>query len=45
LKSLHQYRNQLDSLINSIECGEWSQIQALLTHNQSLRPDFLNKND
>jgi arogenate dehydrogenase (NADP+) len=45
LKSLHQYRNRLDSLINSIECGEWSQIQALLTHNQSLRPDFLNKND
>jgi arogenate dehydrogenase (NADP+) len=45
LKSLHQYRDRLDRLINSIESGEWSQIQDLLAHNQSLRPDFLNKND
>jgi arogenate dehydrogenase (NADP+) len=45
LKSLHQYRDRLDRLINSIESDEWSQIQDLLAHNQSLRPDFLNKND
>jgi arogenate dehydrogenase (NADP+) len=45
LKSLHQYRDRLDSLINSIESGEWSQIQDLLAQNQSLRPEFLNAND
>ncbi len=45
LKSLHQYRDRLDRLINSIESGEWSQIQDLLAQNQSLRPEFLNAND
>jgi arogenate dehydrogenase (NADP+) len=42
LRSLVQYRNRLDDLINSIETKQWQDIQDLLAENQSVRSDFLN---
>jgi arogenate dehydrogenase (NADP+) len=45
LRSLAGYRDRLDRLINSIETKQWSEIQALLSHNQSVRHDFLNPED
>ena len=45
LQSLYLYRDRLDNLIDSIEQEEWTQIQDLLTTNQSARNDFLNSKD
>jgi arogenate dehydrogenase (NADP+) len=45
LHSLYQYRDRLDSLIDSIESKKWTEIQDLLTNNQAVRPDFLNTKD
>jgi arogenate dehydrogenase (NADP+) len=42
LRSLYQYRDRLDSIIDSIESKQWTEIQDLLSTNQSIRPDFLN---
>ena len=41
LKSLYQYRDQLDSMIGSIESKEWTEIKDLLATNQSARSDFI----
>lgn len=45
LRSLTGYRQQLDSLINSIETQQWQEIQDILVQNQSVRHDFLNSED
>jgi arogenate dehydrogenase (NADP+) len=45
LKSLYQYRDQLDSLIGSIESKQWLEIKDLLITNQSARPEFINCSD
>lgn len=45
LRSLYQYRDRLDSIIDSIESKEWTKIKDLLSHNQAVRPDFLNIED
>jgi arogenate dehydrogenase (NADP+) len=45
LRSLYQYRDQLDGLIDSIESKQWAQINHLLATNQAIRPDFLNSKD
>ncbi len=45
LRSLTGYRQRLDVLINSIETQQWTEIQDLLAHNQSVRNDFLNFED
>jgi arogenate dehydrogenase (NADP+) len=42
LRSLYQYRDQLDQVINSIKSNQWTEIKDLLATNQSIRPDFLN---
>jgi arogenate dehydrogenase (NADP+) len=42
LKSLYQYRDQLDNMIGSIESKAWLEIKDLLATNQSARPDFIN---
>ncbi len=45
LRSLTGYRQQLDSLIDSIETGKWTEIQDLLAQNHTVRDDFLNCDD
>jgi arogenate dehydrogenase (NADP+) len=45
LKALSGYRDRLDSIIDSIEQNQWTEIQDLLTTNQAARPDFLNSHD
>ncbi|AFY96171.1 prephenate/arogenate dehydrogenase [Chamaesiphon minutus] len=45
LKALHGYRDRLDSVINSIEQNEWTEIKDLLTNNQAARPEFLDSKD
>jgi arogenate dehydrogenase (NADP+) len=45
LRSLYQYRDRLDGVIDSIESKKWTEIKDLLATNQSVRPDFLNSND
>jgi arogenate dehydrogenase (NADP+) len=45
LRSLYQYRDRLDSIIDSIESKQWLKIKDLLETNQSIRPDFLNDQD
>ncbi|MCY7367730.1 MAG: prephenate/arogenate dehydrogenase [Chamaesiphon sp.] len=42
LGSLYQYRDQLDSIIGSIESKQWLEIKDLLAVNQSVRSDFIN---
>jgi arogenate dehydrogenase (NADP+) len=42
LRSLYQYRDQLDRVIGSIESKQWPEIKDLLASNQSSRPEFLN---
>jgi arogenate dehydrogenase (NADP+) len=42
LRSLYQYRGQLDSVISSIESKHWNEIKDLLSSNQSVRSDFIN---
>jgi arogenate dehydrogenase (NADP+) len=42
LRSLYQYRDRLDGIIDSIESQQWPEIQDLLATNQAARPDFLN---
>jgi arogenate dehydrogenase (NADP+) len=42
LRSLYQYRDRLDRIIDSIESKQWTEIKDLLSTNQSIRPDFLN---
>jgi arogenate dehydrogenase (NADP+) len=42
LRSLYQYRAQLDQVISSIESKQWPEIKDLLATNQSIRPEFLN---
>jgi arogenate dehydrogenase (NADP+) len=45
LRSLYQYRDQLDSVIGSIESKQWSEVKDLLTTNQAVRSEFLNSID
>jgi arogenate dehydrogenase (NADP+) len=45
LRSLSGYRDRLDVLINLIETKQWTEIQDLLSQNQSARNDFLNPED
>jgi arogenate dehydrogenase (NADP+) len=45
LRSLSGYRDRLDAVIHSIETQQWTEIQDLLAHNQSVRNDFLNWED
>jgi arogenate dehydrogenase (NADP+) len=42
LRSLYQYRDRLDGVIDSIESQEWTDIKNLLEINQAIRPEFLN---
>jgi arogenate dehydrogenase (NADP+) len=42
LRSLYQYRDRLDGLIDSIESQQWLEIQELLSTNQVKRADFIN---
>lgn len=42
LRSLYQYRDQLNSIIGSIESKQWAEVKKLLAKNQSVRPDFIN---
>lgn len=41
LRSLTQYRQNLDDLINHIEAKNWSSLQETLESTQQARPDFL----
>jgi arogenate dehydrogenase (NADP+) len=45
LRSLYQYRDRLDGMIDSIESKQWTEIKDLLSTNQSMRGDFLNNID
>jgi arogenate dehydrogenase (NADP+) len=45
LRSLYQYRDRLDGIIDSIESAQWLKVKDLLATNQSIRPDFLNDRD
>lgn len=45
LRSLYQYRDQLDRVIGSIESKQWTEVKNLLAKNQAIRPDFLNRID
>jgi arogenate dehydrogenase (NADP+) len=45
LRSLYGYRERLDAVIDSIETQQWSEINHLLSTNQSARADFLNIKD
>ncbi len=45
LKSLHGYRDKLDTVIELIETKQWLSIQDLLITNQTIRPEFLNSQD
>ena len=42
LRSLGQYRDKLDEIMMAIETKQWTKIEALLSHNQSVRDEFLN---
>ncbi len=42
LRSLYQYRDRLDMVIDSIETKQWTEIKDLLSTNQAIRPDFIN---
>ncbi len=41
LKSLQQYRHNLDEIINLIEQEDWTALEEKLNLNQKARPDFL----
>jgi arogenate dehydrogenase (NADP+) len=45
LRSLYQYRDRLDSVIDSIESKQWTEIKDLLATNQAVRLEFLNAKD
>ncbi len=45
LRSLYQYRDRLDRVIDSIETKEWKKIEDLLSKNKAARPEFLNNQD
>jgi arogenate dehydrogenase (NADP+) len=45
LKSLYGYRDRLDRTIELIEMKQWTEIQSLLTANQTVRHEFLNSAD
>lgn len=45
LKSLHGYRDRLDTVIELIETKQWTEIHSLLTTNQTVRHEFLNSSD
>ena len=45
VRSLYQYRDRLDHLIEAIESKQWLEIKALLATNQAIRSDFLNCSD
>jgi arogenate dehydrogenase (NADP+) len=45
LRSLYQYRDRLDGIIDAIESKQWLKIKDILATNQSIRPDFLNAQD
>jgi arogenate dehydrogenase (NADP+) len=45
LRSLYQYRDRLDAVIDSIETQEWMEIKDLLSTNQAVRNNFLNSQD
>jgi arogenate dehydrogenase (NADP+) len=45
LKSLYGYRDRLDTAIELIETKQWTEIQNLLTANQTVRHEFLNSSD
>jgi arogenate dehydrogenase (NADP+) len=45
LRALSGYRDRLDSIIDSIESQQWTEVYDLLSTNQAARPDFLNSND
>ncbi len=45
LRSLFGYRDRLDRLIHSIETEQWTEIQDLFSHNQSVRDEFLGDRD
>jgi arogenate dehydrogenase (NADP+) len=45
LRSLYGYRDRLDSVIDSIESKQWTEIKDLLSTNQSARSGFLNIKD
>jgi arogenate dehydrogenase (NADP+) len=45
LRSLYQYRDQLDRVIGLIESKEWIEVKDLLATNQAIRPEFLNNID
>jgi arogenate dehydrogenase (NADP+) len=45
LKSLYGYRDRLDTVIESIETKQWTEIHSLLTTNQTVRHEFLNSSD
>jgi arogenate dehydrogenase (NADP+) len=45
LRSLYQYRDRLDMVIDSIESKQWTEIQDLLSTNQTIRCGFLNSKD
>jgi arogenate dehydrogenase (NADP+) len=45
LRSLHQYRDRLDGIIDSIESRSWTEVKDLLSANQSVRNNFLNPHD
>lgn len=42
LRSLYQYRDRLDGIIDSIESQQWLEIQNLLSTNQVNRAEFIN---
>jgi arogenate dehydrogenase (NADP+) len=41
LKTLHAYRDVLQSLIGDIENGNWDALQALLETTQAARPLYI----
>jgi arogenate dehydrogenase (NADP+) len=45
LRSLYQYRDRLDRVIDSIESKQWPEVKHLLAVNQAIRPEFLNNID
>ena len=42
LRSLYNYRDNLDEIINSIENKKWQDLSEILKINQQARPNFLN---
>ncbi len=42
LRSLHQYRDNLDQIINLIEQENWDNLEQILRTNGNARPNFLN---